>query len=103
MMEKLIGKPEGELWCFTKHTLSATMRLIEVGTKLQSQNKKDEAKEVFDLAYDLFNIFWGIKLNIINLQDIEKELSFDGKSFEETKKGFSLKNLIEKLIDCCKE
>jgi len=103
MMEKLIGKPEGELWCFTKHTLSATMRLIEVGTKLQSQNKKDEAKEVFDLAYDLFNIFWGIKLNIINLQDIEKESSYNSKIFEETKKGFSLKNLIEKLIDCCKE
>jgi len=35
------------------------MRLIEVGTKLQSQNKKEEAKEVFDLAYNIFNIFWG--------------------------------------------
>jgi len=103
MMEKLIGKPEGELWCFTKHTLSASMRLIEVGTKLQSQNKKDEAKEIFDLAYDLFNIFWGIKLNIINLQDIEKEITHKEKILEETKKDFSLKKLIEKLIDCCKE
>ena len=65
MMERLIGKPEGQLWCFIKHTLSASMRLIEVGTKLQNQNKKNEAKEVFDLAYELFNIFWGIKLNII--------------------------------------
>ncbi len=99
MMEKLIGKPEGELWCFTKHTLSASMRLIEVGTKLQSQNKKDEAKEIFDLAYDLFNIFWGIKLNIINLENLKEE----SKVVEETKKDFSLKKLIEKLIDCCKE
>jgi len=103
MMEKLIGKPEGELWCFVKHTLSASMRLIEVGTKLQSQNKKEEAKEVFDLAYDIFNIFWGIKLNIINLEEIEKESFQAEKITEETKKSFSFKKLIEKLIDCCKE
>ena len=51
------------------------MRLIEVGTKLQGQNKKEEAKEVFDLAYDLFNIFWRVKLNIINLQELKEESS----------------------------
>ena len=105
MMEKLIGKPEGELWCFVKHTLSATMRLIEVVTKLQGQNKKEKAKEVFDLAYDLFNIFWGIKLNIINLEKMREEISQNEKVSENTKskQNFSLKNLIEKLIDCCKE
>jgi len=103
MMGKLIGKPEGELWCFVKHTLSATMRLIEVGTKLQGQNKKDEAKEVFDLAYDLFNIFWGIKLNVIKLEEFKKEESEYKEIIEESKNGFSLKKLIEKLIDCCKE
>ncbi|MEM5815335.1 MAG: hypothetical protein QXD89_02515 [Candidatus Aenigmatarchaeota archaeon] len=103
MMERLIGKPEGELWCFVKHTLSATMRLIEVGTKLQNQNKKDEAKEVFDLAYELFNIFWGIKLNIIKLYELKKEESEYNEITEESKSGFSLKKLIEKIIDCCKE
>jgi len=103
MMGKLIGKPEGELWCFIKHTLSATMRLIEVGTKFQSQNKKEEAREVFDLAYDLFNIFWGIKLNIINLEEIKEESSQLKNIAEEQKTGFSLKKLIEKLIDCCRE
>jgi hypothetical protein len=103
MMERLVGKPEGELWCFIKHTLSATMRLIEVGTKLQNQNKKDEAKEVFDLAYELFNIFWGIKLNMIKVENFKKEESEYKEIIEESKGGFSLKNLIEKVIDCCKE
>jgi len=103
MMEKLIGKPEGELWCFIKHTLSATMRLIEVGTKLQNQNKKEEAKEVFDLAYELFNIFWGIKLNLINLnfkENIEEDFNKLDKNLTSSN---WLKNLIEKIIDCCKE
>ncbi len=113
MMEKLIGKPEGELWCFTKHTLSATMRLIEVGIKLYSQNKKDEAKEVYDLAYELFSLFWGIKLNIINLEEMKNSVDSNGlhtdsadkseKINKREEKQFSLKKLIEKLIDCCKE
>jgi hypothetical protein len=131
MMERLVGKPEGELWCFIKHTLSATMRLIEVGTKLQNQNKKDEAKEVFDLAYELFNIFWGIKLNIIPTDQFGFETDKFGfgtnkygykinknphmsvsdphksvgpqESVPNQRKSAWLKNLIEKIIDCCKE
>jgi hypothetical protein len=131
MMERLVGKPEGELWCFVKHTLSATMRLIEVGTKLQNQNKKDEAKEVFDLAYELFNIFWGIKLNIISVDkfgfETDKfELGTDQyedkinknphisvsdphksvgpqESVPNQRKSEWLKNLIEKIVDCCTE
>jgi hypothetical protein len=131
MMERLVGKPEGELWCFVKHTLSATMRLIEVGTKLQNQNKKDEAKEVFDLAYELFNIFWGIKLNIIPTDQFGFETDKFGfgtdkygykinknphmsvsdphksvgpqESVPNQRKSAWLKNLIEKIIDCCKE
>ena len=127
MMERLIGKPEGELWCFVKHTLSASMRLIEVGTKLQNQNKKDEAKEVFDLAYELFNIFWGIKLNIIPADKFGFETDKNGykmnknphesvpyphksvgtsyphESVSNPQKSAWLKKLIEKIIDCCKE
>jgi len=99
MMEKLIGKPEGEVWCFIKHTLSATMRLIEVGTKLYSQNKKEEAKQVFDLAYTLFNLFWALKLKLVNLEDLKTEKEIPTQD----KEKFSLKNLIDKLIDCCKE
>jgi hypothetical protein len=127
MMERLIGKPEGELWCFVKHTLSATMRLIEVGTKLQNQNKKDEAKEVFDLAYELFNIFWGIKLNIISVDKFGFETdkngdkmnknphesvpyphksvgtSYSHESVSNPQKSAWLKNLIEKIVNCCTE
>jgi hypothetical protein len=131
MMERLVGKPEGELWCFIKHTLSASMRLIEVGTKLQNQNKKDEAKEVFDLAYELFNIFWGIKLNIIPTDErglqrgltppqINADYNTDERGYLIDESGSEinkdqrlstlnqsksawLKNLIEKIVNCCTE
>ena len=36
LLAKMIEKNEGETWCTCKHLLSATMRLIEVGTKLHS-------------------------------------------------------------------
>jgi hypothetical protein len=84
------------------------MRLIEVGTKLQNQNKKDEAKEIFDLAYELFNIFWGIKLNIIPTDKLGLGTDQSGSLIDQSTakyphKSVWLKNLIEKIIDCCKE
>ncbi|MEK7618509.1 MAG: hypothetical protein AAB410_05190, partial [Patescibacteria group bacterium] len=37
LLAKMIDQHEGETWCISKHLLAATMRLMEVGTKLQSQ------------------------------------------------------------------
>ena len=36
----MIDAHEGETWCIAKHLLATTMRLMEVGTKLQSSGKK---------------------------------------------------------------
>src|SRR3989344_3931389 len=58
LLAKMIDQHEGETWCITKHLWAATMRLMELGTKLQSQNKKVEAKDMFDKAYGLYNLFW---------------------------------------------
>jgi len=40
LLARMIPKTEGESWCISKHLLSTTMRLMEVGTKLQSDGKK---------------------------------------------------------------
>src|SRR3989344_4361623 len=47
LMAKMIDQHEGETWCITKHLLATTMRLIEVGTKLKSSGKDDEARKIF--------------------------------------------------------
>ena len=32
-LAQIVKNPKGELWCISKHLLSASMRLMEVGTK----------------------------------------------------------------------
>ena len=61
LLTKMIDKKEGELWCVSKHLLATSMRLIEVGTKLQSDSKKAEAKKFFDYAFKLYSLFWALR------------------------------------------
>src|SRR3989344_5516245 len=35
LLKELMPHHEGETWCISKHLLSTTMRLVEVGNKLQ--------------------------------------------------------------------
>ena len=93
LLEKLMPHHEGETWCISKHLLAATMRLIEVGTKLQSENKKDEAKKMFERAYKVYSIFWALKLNLISGSQI-KNMADGSTTFED---------LVSKLADCCDE
>lgn len=93
LLAELVPNHEGETWCISKHLLSSTMRLVEVGNKLQSENKKDEAKTKFEQAYKVYSIFWALKLKLI-----------DGKLIKETAKNSSqLEDLVTKLADCCNE
>lgn len=97
-LKQLIGTHEGETWCSTKHLLAATMRLIEVGTKLQSEGKKDEAKKSFDQAYKIYSIFWALRLKLISVKNVVEA----GKSGDKDK-PWTLEDLTTKLADCCNE
>ena len=47
LLKEVIKDYEGEVWCISKHLLSATMRLIEVGTKeLKKGDKKKQEEQV---------------------------------------------------------
>ena len=95
LLKKLISKHEGETWCISKHLLGATMRLIEVGTKLYSDGKKDEAKTVFNKAHELYSIFWGLRLKLIDMPEV--------KEVAKNEKPWTLKDILNKLVDCCDE
>jgi len=93
LLAELMPNHEGETWCISKHLLSATMRLIEVGNKLQSENRKKEAKVKFEEAYKIYAIFWALKIKLIDSQIIK----------DTAKNSATLEDLVSKLADCCKE
>lgn len=95
LLGKMISRHEGETWCTSKHLLAATMRLMEVGTKLLNDGKKDEAKEMFDRGYKLFTMFWGLRLKLISLPDVKVEAAKE--------QPMSLQDIVNKMVDCCDE
>lgn len=95
LLKKLIDKHEGETWCVSKHLLGATMRLIEVGTKLYSDGKKDEAKEIFNKAHEIYSLFWALRLKLIDLPKIKEVAAGENP--------WTLKDIVDKLVDCCDE
>lgn len=95
LLGKMVDKKEGEVWCISKHLLAASMRLIEVGTKAQTDGKSEEAKEVFDYAYKLYSMFWAIRLKVVNLEGAREIAKKD--------EPWKLEDIVNKLIDCCGE
>lgn len=95
LLAKLIDKHEGETWCVSKHLLATTMRLIEAGTKLYKDGKKKEAQDIFDLAYKMFSLFWGLRLKLISLPDLGRIAAKE--------KPWTLRDIMDKLVDCCDE
>ncbi len=113
LMKRVVRENEGELWCTSKHLLSASMRLMEVGTKILGKGEKKEAADFFNKSYQLYNLFWGLNLGAaktgsIKTEDLSKILITD-----EHKEKFIVKEkmsildklgvIVEKVINCCKE
>ena len=92
LLAKMIPANEGETWCISKHLLAATMRLIEVGTKYQTDSKKEEASTAFTQAYKIYSLFWAVRLRLLNLKSVKK-----------IDKAMSIEDLTTQLIDCCQE
>lgn len=95
LLARMIDKTEGESWCISKHLLGTTMRLMEVGTKLQGDGKTEEAKQMFSFAYKIFNLFFALRLKIISVPDVKNSL--------ENEKPMTFDDIMAKLVDCCKE
>ena len=121
LMQKVIPAYEGEVWCISKHLLASSMRLMEVGTKQQSLGHKEEAYKLFNQAYELYCLFWGLNMNMLNVADVKwiedktedmKKLSekIDANiststevSEEKTGTLSKMKAFVRKAVDCCIE
>jgi hypothetical protein len=105
LLKKIIKEYEGEVWCISKHLLSASMRLMEVGTKQLTIGNKDEAYNLFNKAYNLYSLFWGLNMKVISLDNVKKIDDNAMNVHDNEKKGFmgKLGVLVKKAIDCCLE
>ena len=121
LMQKIIPSYEGEVWCISKHLLASSMRLMEVGTKQQSLHNTEEAYKLFNQAYELYCLFWGLNMNMLNVDDVKlledksaevKQLSDKiekasavSESPKNEKSGTlsKMKAFVRKAVDCCIE
>ena len=96
------------------------MRVMEGGTKQQSMNHKEEAYQLFNQAYELYCLFWGLNMNLVNIDGAK----WQGDSLEKVQKEVAeikaavqpaqempadnsmfgkLKSVSRKAVDCCIE
>ena len=81
LLQKIIPSYEGEVWCMSKHLLATSMRLMEVGTKQQTLGHDEEAYKMFNTAYDMYCLFWGLNMGMMET----KELKWIEPDLEEVK------------------
>ncbi len=77
LMERIVDKSSaegGEVWCISKHLLAAAMRLMEVGTKALGAGNKKDAYAMFNRAYDLYSLFWGLNMHLIDLDGVHENI-----------------------------
>lgn len=125
LMERIVKKSNsenGEVWCISKHLLAASMRLYEVGTKALGAGRKKEAYEMFEKAYDLYSLFWGLNMDLIDLSGVHESVPsfYDGATKAcnatssdkqtvkntQTEKVSGVKKLgqwVKKAVNCCIE
>jgi len=119
LMKKIERNPSYEEHCILKHLLAASMRLMEVGTKKLSEEKKEEAYDLFEKSYNLYSLFWGVNMGLVDTSQIKKiddnALNIHDKEQKGLpalpvrqaggRQGFmgKLKDLVKRVIDCCIE
>lgn len=75
LMARIVKKStaeNGEVWCISKHLLAASMRVMEVGTKALSAGNTADAYDLFNKSYELYSLFWGINMDLIDLTGVKK-------------------------------
>lgn len=98
LMRMIIKDYEGEVWCISKHLLSASMRVMEVGTKELKKGNKDKAQKFFDKSFKLYSLFWGVNMQEPGIKETSEKLIKNPISPLD-----KLASMVKKALDCCKE
>jgi hypothetical protein len=85
LLKKIIKDYEGEVWCISKHLLTAAMRLMETGTKQLDAGNREEAKSLFGKSYRLYLLFWEVNSGVIYSGKAKEEMVVSEKITGEEK------------------
>jgi rhamnogalacturonyl hydrolase YesR len=111
-LKRIIKDYEGEVWCVSKHLLAGSMRFMEVGTKALTKGDKKDAEDMFQKSYQLYSLFWGLNLGLVQTKDAKQTTSNEVVMINDDPKpkqvGSSsifakLGEVVQKAIDCCRE
>jgi hypothetical protein len=97
----IVKNPKGEEWCASKHLLASSMRFYEVGTKLLSQEKKEDAQSFFKQSFDLLSLFFLINQPTAmgnSLPENDLARTVHSENFLE-----KISSIVKKAMDCCRE
>ena len=130
LLQKIIPSYEGEVWCMSKHLLATSMRLMEVGTKQQTLGHDEEAYKMFNTAYDMYCLFWGLNMGMMEIKDLKwiepdleevKKITAKAEEFSKEENSApakkaaepvenepssalaKMKKFVRKAVDCCIE
>lgn len=103
LMKKIVKENEGEVWCTSKHLLSASMRLMEVGTKCLTKGDPQEANNYFKKSFDLYNLFWGLNLGLVKSDPKKVTLPVKDQPLPQKNLLGTISTTIGKILDCCRE
>lgn len=109
LLKEIITDYEGEVWCISKHLLAASMRVMEVGTKELKKGNKKKAWNLFEKSYNLYSLFWGLNLGIVKTDKVKREdrnvniIDIKGNKSEPVSLFSKLGQIVQKVLDCCKE
>ena len=101
LMKKIVKEGQGEVWCTSKHLLSASMRLMEVGTKCLTKGDQKEANDYFKKSFELYNLFWGLNLGLVASDP--KKAEFKEKPLAKKSLLGTIGQTVNKILDCCRE
>jgi len=108
LLKDIIKDYEGEVWCISKHLLASSMRLLEVGTKELKKGNKEKSKDLFEKAYKLYSMFWGINLKAVDIKEVQKDsdinlISDKDNKVTKTSVFSKIGDIFQKALDCCRE
>ena len=70
LMGRVVSDKDSELWDMSLYLLGSATDLMERGFKESGAG----AYELFDKAYEVYSLFWGLNMGLVTVSDVAQEI-----------------------------